>query len=274
MQILEQGRPLVSVVVPTKNSEQTIEKCLMSLKKQTYRNVEIIVVDNFSKDKTRDIAEKYGAKIFLKGPERCTQLNFGAEKASGKYLYRVDSDFVLQPKIIEEAVDLCEKVGFDAVIIHNTSDPTVSFWSRVRKLERDCYRYDDVNVATRFWKKTVFEAIDGFDENLVAGDDYDLHNRIVKKGFKIGRIKSEEIHLGEPATLKEIALKHYYYGKNIKKFINKNPRTSLGQLTPFRGGYLRNIHLLSNSPKMTMGFVLYQVVRYSTTALGLIFEKL
>lgn len=50
---------LVSVVIPTKNSGETIEACLKSVKEQTYPNIEIVVVDNYSKDKTCEIAEKW-----------------------------------------------------------------------------------------------------------------------------------------------------------------------------------------------------------------------
>jgi len=46
------NKPLVSVVIPTYNSEKTLKKCLESIKRQTYKNIEIIVVDKFSKDRT------------------------------------------------------------------------------------------------------------------------------------------------------------------------------------------------------------------------------
>lgn len=111
------------------------------------------MVDNYSSDHTIDIAQEYGAQILQKGPERCAQMNFGVSKASGKYVYRVDSDFVLEPTVVEEAVDACENLGYDAIAVHNTSDATISFWAKVRKMERDCYREDDLNVAARFWKK-------------------------------------------------------------------------------------------------------------------------
>jgi len=263
-------QPLVSVVIPTFNSESFLEKCLSSLNRQTYRMLEIIVVDNYSNDKTRQIAKKYGAKIYLKGTERSAQVNFGAEKSSGEYIYRVDSDFVLQPNVIREAVESCEECGYDAIVIHNTSDPTVSFWARVRKAERDCYKDDELNVAARFWKKEVFLALGGFDESLVAGDDYDLQNRLVKSGFKIGRINAGETHIGEPKTLAEIVRTHYYYGKNIGSFIRKNPQKALRQLSPLRESYVKGLSNFFSDPILIVGFIIYQFVKYAAATIGII----
>ena len=232
--------------------------------------MEIIVVDNYSSDKTLKIAQQYGAKIFLAGPERTAQVNFGAANANGKYFYRVDSDFVLQPNVIREAVESCEKHGYDAIAIHNTPDQTVSFWAKVRKVERDCYRNDELNIAARFWKKEAFAAAGGFDETLVAGEDYDLHNRLLKKGFRIGSIKAEETHIGEPKTLAEIFQKHYYYGQNIGHFIRKNPEKALRQLSPLRKSYTKGFPELCRDPILMIGFVVYQFLRYTAAAMGIL----
>ena len=100
---------------------------------------------------------------------------------SGKYIYRVDSDFVLEPQIISEAVNAAESNNYAAIIIHNTSDPTVSFWAKVRKFERDMYDSDNLNIAVRFIRKDAFLSVGGFDVRLVYGEDYNLHNRIIEK---------------------------------------------------------------------------------------------
>jgi len=258
----------VSVIIPTKNSEATIEKCLQSIKIQTYSNIEMVLVDNYSRDRTTKIAEKYGARIFLKGPERASQVNFGVKEAKGKYIYRVDSDFVLEPSVVEEAVTKCEVESYDAVAVHNTSDPTAGFWSKVRKLERDCYRDDEFNIGARFLTREVFQAIGGFDETLVAAEDYDLHNKLLKGGFRIGRIRAQETHIGEPRTLGEIVRKHYYYGKTIQNYIRKGPERARRQFSPVRLGYLRYKSVFLRNPKLVLGLFVYQFVRYSATAIG------
>ncbi len=266
---LSENKPLVSVIVPTRNSARTIEACLNSIKRQSYVNIEIIVVDNYSRDLTLSIAKKCGAQVYSQGYERGAQVNFGVSKAKGKYIYRVDSDFILDPNVVKEAVNRCEKFGFDAIAVHNTSDPTVSYWARVRKMERDSYRNDDLNVAARFWKKDVFKQVGGFDINLVAGDDYDLQNRLLKSGFKIGRIQAQETHIGEPRNMAEIFLKHYYYGQNIGRFIKKNQQRALTQLSPLRPSIIKGFSKHSREPTLIMGFFVYQLLRYIAATLGM-----
>ena len=94
--IFQSQSPLVSIIIPTLNSERVINYCLQSIKKQNYKNYEIIIVDNGSKDKTIEIAKKYTKKIFhnsLKSAEASKA--FGLTKASGKYIALIDSDNIL-----------------------------------------------------------------------------------------------------------------------------------------------------------------------------------
>jgi glycosyltransferase involved in cell wall biosynthesis len=257
--------PLVSVIIPTKNSSGTLSLCLNSLINQTYKNIEIIVVDNHSSDRTKTIATEYTNKVFTIGPERSTQINFGAKIASGKYIYRVDSDFVLDLDVIEEAVNVAESNNYGAIIIHNTSDEKVSFWSKLRKMERDLYTLDESKVAARFIRKDVFTSVGGFDPILAFGEDYDLHNRIIEN-YNVGRISAKEVHIGEYKSLREVAQKHYYYGKTMVFFLNKNKMKGLRQLTPFRKFYME----FSRHPVLGAGFVIYQIVRYFSSFGGIL----
>jgi len=266
--------PLVSVIIPTHNSGEYLERCLVSLFNQNFSKFEVIIVDKLSIDSTESIAKNFDCKfIKLRANERSEQLNYGVKVSKGKYIYRIDSDFILEKNVIEEAYFKCENEGFDAVCIHNTSDSSVSFWAKVRKLERDCYKGDKINVAARFMTRQVFLKIGGFDSQLFAGEDYDLHNKLLSNSYKIGEIQSKEIHLGEPKTLKEIVIKHYLYGKNINIFLIKNRKRGFIQLNPLKISYLRNITHFKDSPIISCGFILYQFVRYSSSILGLINDK-
>ncbi|MBI3955179.1 glycosyltransferase family 2 protein, partial [Candidatus Gottesmanbacteria bacterium] len=109
---------LVSVVVPTFNCQDIIEECLISVNKQTYKYIELIIVDSFSTDQTPIISRKYG-KVYSYGRDPSQknifavpyQRNYGASKAKGEYVYIIDSDMRLTPKVVESCVDLIEEQG-------------------------------------------------------------------------------------------------------------------------------------------------------------------
>jgi len=263
--------PLVSIIVPTYNSQNTLEKCLTSIRNQTYKNIQTIVVDNGSTDRTVEIANQFGAEVhILAGVERSRQINYGVKMAQGKYVYRVDSDFILDPIIVEEATRKCEDEGYDAVSMFCASDPTISFWSKVRNLEKDCYKDQLLYTGARFFRKDVFEAIGGFREDLVAAEDYDLYNRLKKTDYRIGTIKSQELHIGEPKRLADIIRKQYYYGSTIRGFLKANPTAGVVQLSPIRLPLIRNWRKFARHPLLTIGFIVYYIVQYSAALAGLI----
>jgi glycosyltransferase involved in cell wall biosynthesis len=265
------NNPLVSIIIPTYNSEKTLGKCLDSARKQTYKNVELIVVDNSSTDKTVEIAHQHGARVHVMvGVERCKQINYGVKMAQGKYVYRADSDVVLDSTIVEEATRKCEDEGYDAVSIFCTPDSTISFWAKVRKLEKNCYKDELMYAGARFFRKEVFEAIGGFREDLIAAEDYDLYNRLKKAGYRIGKIKSQELHIGEPKKLMDIIRKQYYYGSSIRGFLKANPTAGVIQLSPIRLPLIRNWRKFARHPLLTMGFIVYYIVQYTSALAGLI----
>ena len=262
--------PLVSIVIPTKNAARFLQRCLESIQGQTYTPIEVIVVDNHSTDQTREIANAFGALVLSFGPERSAQVNHGVAKSHGKYLYRVDADFVLPSNLVREAVSVCETLRVDGALIHNTSDPSVGFWAKVRKFERDCYKKSSWNVAIRFMRRDVFEALGGFDETLVAAEDYDLHDRFLEAGYTLREIEASEIHIGESKSLLEICRKHFYYGQTLRSYIRKHPERSLVQLSPVRPGHLVQWRRFVSHPVLMGGFIIYQLARYFSAGLGLV----
>ena len=267
--------PTVSVVIPTWNSAKSIRTTLASITNQTYPSIEVITVDRFSSDDTELIIRQNfpDATIIRTGGERSLQKNTGARSAKGKYVYFVDSDFVVERGVIAEAVAACEG-GFEGAIIHNTSDPRVSFWSRVRKLERDTYYRDPEHVAVRFVRRDLFFRVGGFDEDIIAGEDYDLHTRVLLSGARLCWVRGLEFHVGEPKRLTDVVTKHIYYGKNVLNYVRKQFRLRLWQLSPFRRSYVSNMHMFFENPSLLVGFVLYQYVRYASTLAGLLASTL
>lgn len=263
-------KPLVSIIIPVYNSEKTIGQCLESIENQSYDDIEIIVVESRkSSDKTIDIAEMYNCRIFrLQDKERSPAINYGFKISEGEYIYRVDSDVVLNRSLVHEAVDKCEIEGFDAVSIFWSPDPTISFWAKVRKLEKDCYKGDLTHAGARFFRRDVFDVINGFDENLVAAEDYDLYNKLKKAKFEIGIIEAEELHLGEPKTIRDVIKKQYYYGTTIGNFLEKNKSQGLKQVSPMRGALFKNWMKFLQNPFLTLGFIFYEIVIYLSSIAG------
>jgi glycosyltransferase involved in cell wall biosynthesis len=264
------GRPLVSIIVPTKNSARFLGRCIASCRGQTYAPIEIIVVDNHSGDGTWVTARSLADAAIEAGPERCAQCNAGAKIARGDYLYRVDADFELAPGVVSEAVVACE-AGADAVCVPNRSDSSVSFWSAVRNFERTMYDGSLLLGSARFFTRRAFDAIGGFDESLVAGDDYDVNNRLAARGLRTVWITSVELHLGEPATLGEIARKSYFYGSTFWPFLRKSGARGIAQVSPFRPAFARHWREFLRHPALGAGFALMQCVKYASGTAGLLF---
>lgn len=170
---------LVSVIIPTKNSELFIENCLESIKNQSYKNIEIIVIDNNSTDSTKKISEKFTDKVFTKGPERSAQRNFGFSKSLGKWLMYIDSDMILSDNLIEKCVNNCKNNKIQALYIKEVILGN-SFVCKVKRFERMFYEATLID-APRFFSRDLFEELKGFDEiDCPFGfEDWDINLRIM-----------------------------------------------------------------------------------------------
>ena len=214
--------PLVSIIITTKNSSRTLEKCLQSVKNQSYKNIELIVVDNNSRDMTKEIAQKYADKVFNLGPERSTQRNFGAKVSKGKYLLTHDCDIYFHKDSIKECVDLIEKEQCQAVILSQKSIG-VGFWAKVRGFEKSFYVGNDLVEAPRFFDRNIYFGIGGHDEMLNSGEDWDLSIRIREKGYKISRTTIFLEHDEGRSSLMSYLDKIKYYSPGLKIYSKKHP---------------------------------------------------
>jgi glycosyltransferase involved in cell wall biosynthesis len=106
---------LISIVVPVYNSEKYLEKCLVSLINQTYKNIEIIVINDGSTDGSLDIAKQLAkrdsrVKVYSKKNGGLSSArNHGIEKASGEYIGFVDSDDYIDCNMYSYLYDALEK---------------------------------------------------------------------------------------------------------------------------------------------------------------------
>ena len=182
--------PLVSLVITTKNEEKNIETVMKSIAAQSYKNIETILVDNGSTDKTKELARKFTDKVYDKGPERSAQRNFGMiDKAKGEYVMFIDCDMILSPHLIENCVKFIEKNYYVALHI-----PEIvlgkSYWSGVRRFERSFYNGTVIDGA-RFFIREKFIQVKGFDETMSGPEDWDIDKKIKQIG-KIGLLNSSD----------------------------------------------------------------------------------
>jgi len=265
--------PFVSVIVPTLNSASVLEQCLKSIAEQTYKNIELIVVDNHSTDATQEIAKKYTPHVYTKGPERSAQVNYGVEKAHGEYVYKVDSDFILDKKVVEECVAKAGE-GFEAVVVHNTPDTRVSYIAKIRKFEVDMYKGDLDHSSARFVKKSVYQKIGGFNSKITAGEDYDFQNKLNRAGVKTGFTRTEALHLGEPKHLWPHMKKYYDYGKDFVNYQQANQAESKTQLGFIRPVYKKNWRKFLRQPGWALCFILYNICKFAFGGAGYAAGKL
>ncbi|MEI6125703.1 MAG: glycosyltransferase [Pseudomonadota bacterium] len=246
------NNPLVSIVITTKNEERHIETCLRSIAAQTYPRdkIEIIVVDNRSTDKTKEIAQKYTNKVFDKGPERSAQRNYGMiEIALGKYVMFVDADMILSPCLLESCVSAMEESLAPPLALHISEVILgTSYWCKVRRFERSFYEGTAIDGA-RFFLKEAFVQAGGFDEEVSGPEDWDIDKKIkqagsicllnnsraslssltewplfrfiINKGVIPDKYLAVLYHNESEFNLRHYFSKKNYYIKSLKKYISK-----------------------------------------------------
>lgn len=269
----------VSVIIPTHNSERTIKECLISIKEQTYSNIEIIIVDNNSKDNTKKIAKKYADKVLNKGPERSSQRNYGAKKSLGDFLLFIDSDMTLSETVIADSISEIKKKKTKIVVIPEKSFGT-SFWAQCKALERSFYVGVSWMEAGRFFGKGIFNEFKGYDKENTGTEDYDLPQRIIAKyGNKAqSRIQSFIFHDEGDLSLVKTLKKKFYYAKNLtiysrKKANKKNFSYQSSILIRYLLFFSKPDILLKN-PLLSLGMIFMKTSEFIFGGFGFLLGKL
>jgi len=167
---------MISIVIPVYNQAEHLANCLASIKKQTYDNYEIIVVDDGSKDLIIEVIEKFkqifGSKLtYLEQENRgaSTARNKGAELAEGEYIIFCDADVIMEPKMLELMLERL-KVNPNASFCYSSfvwGRKKFKLWPYdVKKLKAAPY----INTASLIRRKDF----PGFDETLKKFQDWDL----------------------------------------------------------------------------------------------------
>ncbi|MDD4382070.1 MAG: glycosyltransferase [Candidatus Dojkabacteria bacterium] len=189
-----EDRPLVSIVIPVYNGERYVKESIDSCINQTYRNTEIIVVDDESTDNTLNILKEYGEKIKVLSVKKQNGLgnviNIGIRESKGKYIARLDSDDVMYPTRLEKQVQYlednpnCVAVGghIDVIdengIIKNHREYAVED----KDIRKNMFLFSPFAHPAVTLRRTSLESVGLYPEDMWKVEDVKLFFLLSKKG--------------------------------------------------------------------------------------------
>jgi GT2 family glycosyltransferase len=247
--------PLVSVVIPTYNRAGIISQTIDNVFQQTYRNFELIVVDDGSTDDTQATLRRYGDRIRVvtqanSGP--AVARNRGVEAARGEIIAFQDSDDLWKPTKLERQVTLLEMDESVPCCLCNVllrvvdgKEVTSFDYSLIRVLDEEGIWLNALEVlATRFVlfnqaaaiRREVFEKLGGFDQSLKYLEDYDLPLRLTLEGpWAIIREPLVLYREGTAGSFSQQALKDSIVLKECELRLFERIHTSLNDEATQRG---------------------------------------
>ena len=237
-------KPFVTVIVPERNEEQFIARCLESILHQDYgpEYFEVVVVDGISTDKTCEIIQhlqrQHDNLHLLDNPRRIvpSALNLGLQRAKGEIIIRVDGHATIAPDYISRCVEKLEETKADCVggpinsISENADGRAIALAmsskfgvgnSRFRV--SDGYEGHVDTLAFGAYKRSVFERIGFFDEELVRCQDDEFNYRLIKHGGKIFMTPKISSCYFPRTNLKKLWRQYYEYGLWKIRVLQKHP---------------------------------------------------
>lgn len=230
---------LVSVVIPTFNTERTVQRAVRSVWAQDYDKVEVIVVDDGSQDETvRVVSEMDGGSIdhlvtFHTNQGASAARNAGLAVAKGEYVAFLDADDAWRPSKLSrqvEAMALDREVTLvtcDSLLIRPTGEPPVSLHAdRGPTLGPDAWKElladNFIPTPTVLARRELVTKVGGFDQGLPVGEDLDLWIRLAERG-KVGCVHEVLVEIYSlPGSLMKSYVREE--GTIVMAMINKHLR--------------------------------------------------
>ena len=236
--------PLISIVIPFYNSQDSINDCLNAVFKSSYKNFEVIAVSDGSKDESLKIAKKFPCKLIKskKNYGSGHARNKGAKLARGKIIVFLDSDVIIKKNHLKIIFNYFIKKNYKMAQGIYTHKPIYKKISTQYLQSYQCFyvfskklKYIN-NLVSNFFviKKKIFFEVGGFDSKFIGSnaEDADLGYKLTKKGYKIPILRNlnvlhkvnfglwtfvnkiKRIHTGE--------MKMFIRNKNIYRKVSQN----------------------------------------------------
>jgi glycosyltransferase involved in cell wall biosynthesis len=190
--LIEHGQPLVSIITIVFNGEATLERTILSVLNQSYCNLEYIIVDGGSTDRTLEIIQKYKERIsyWISEPDQGVSdaFNRGVTLANGSIIGIINSDDWYEPQAVAKAVNEFHTTDTDIVC------GSISYWYSSEEIELFYPDLDNLVVDSTlphpavFSKKEVYSIIGLFNLSYLTAMDYEWLLRAKVNGFKFSSI--------------------------------------------------------------------------------------
>lgn len=182
----------ISIIIPSLNEANYIERALRSIKNQSFQELEIIVVDGGSSDRTVEIAKNYADLVLIEKSNIAEARNIGAEHARGGVLVFLDADCAIGPDFAlkcreifssrEVAAAYGKMVPFEEEMTFKLRLLVFTGWRLVPKLSL-LVKNPILPGACMVVRRSAFESINGFRADLDTSEDIDLYRRLAKNGI-------------------------------------------------------------------------------------------
>ena len=220
---------MISAVILTKNEEKNIEDCIKSVKWCD----EIILIDDNSTDKTREIAEELGAKVFRRdlNGDFFSQRNFGLEKAKNEWVFFVDADERVTPSLCEEIIGLT----------NNPINQCSGFYIKRRDFTwgKELKHGETGNI----WLLRLARKLQGKWEGKI-------HEEWKIKG-KVGKLENSLYHYPHQTVNEFLTEINFYTNLRAKELFEKKVRSGFHPLQ-IRKAVCSSLHLLTRIQKLCM----------------------
>ena len=193
---------LVSIIMPVYNSDFFLEEALNSALNQTYRNIEIICIDDCSTDNSINIIKKYmlndsRIKLIQLEVNSKTSIarNIGIKHAKGKYILPFDSDDIISDTFIEKCLKIHLENDVDVVYTNYSTFGEIVSRNQYNNYNPEKFVAHNIICCTAMYKKESWEKYGGYDEAMIYGsEDWDFWLYFVEDKATFYRINEELFH--------------------------------------------------------------------------------